>query len=163
MPLSDLTILGRIGLALLLGFALGLEREAKGHEAGLRTHILVCLGACLFTLSGTFGMPLEGIRHYTPALRADVSRVASQVVVGIGFLGGGTILRHQTTVRGLTTAANLWVAAAIGLACALGFTLGAVVITLVVLACLLFLKPVETWIAAIGHRARGGRPPDHDA
>lgn len=162
VPLSELTILGRIGLALMLGLLLGLEREAKGHEAGLRTHILVCIGACLFTLAGTFGLPVEGIRPYAPVLRSDVSRVASQIVVGIGFLGGGTILQQRNTVRGLTTAANLWVAAAIGLSCALGFYLGAVVVTVIVIACLLFLKPLEVWIAALGRRARGGPPPDAD-
>jgi putative Mg2+ transporter-C (MgtC) family protein len=162
VPLSELTILGRIGLAFILGFLLGLERESKGHQAGLRTHILVCLGACLFTLAGTFGLPLEGILPFAPAIRTDVSRVASQVVIGIGYLGGGSILRSGDTVHGLTTAANLWIAAAIGLCCALGFYVGALAGTGLSLVCLLLLKPVERWIARVGRSLRRGEPPDAD-
>jgi len=162
VPLPHHTIVLRIGLAFLLGFLLGLEREAKGHQAGLRTHILVCLGACLFTLAGTFGMPLEQILPFAPALRTDVSRVASQVVIGIGFLGGGSILRQGSAMKGLTTAANLWITAAIGLSCALGFYVGALTTAGLALFCLLLLKPVERWIAGVGKQLRKGAPPDAD-
>lgn len=163
MHLSELTLLGRIGLAFLLGALLGLERESKGHQAGLRTHILVSLGACLFTLAGTFGLPLDALAPFGVSVRTDISRVASQVVIGIGFLGGGSILRSGNTVHGLTTAANLWIAAAIGLCCALGFYVGALGGTGLALLCLLFLKPVERWIAQVGRRLRGDEPPDDDA
>ena len=97
----------RLLLAFGLGFVLGFERELRGHQAGLRTHILVCLGACLFTLcSIVVAVPLQG--DTTHEARADISRIASQIVVGISFLGGGAILRHDTQIKGLTTAANLW-------------------------------------------------------
>jgi putative Mg2+ transporter-C (MgtC) family protein len=158
LPLT--TLLARIGLAFGLGFLLGLEREVKGHEAGLRTHILVCLGACLFTLAGAYGMPLEALTQFSGAARVDVARVASQVVVGIGFLGGGAILRQGNTVRGLTTAAGLWIAAAIGLSCALGFFAPALIVTGFALFALLFFKPLEAWAARAGKRARHGNPPE---
>ncbi|MFY0581519.1 MgtC/SapB family protein [Cystobacter fuscus] len=120
MGLDDTTIVLRLLLAFGLGATLGLERELRGHQAGLRTHILVCLGSCLFTLSSLFvALPL--VSDTTHEARADISRIASQIVVGIGFLGGGAIIRHETRIKGLTTAANLWLTASVGLACGLGF------------------------------------------
>ena len=94
----------QIAIAAVLGAAIGLERELSAQPAGLRTHMLVCTGAALFTLAG---VGYDG---------SDPTRIAAQVVTGIGFLGGGAILREGATVRGLTTAASLWVTAAIGLA-----------------------------------------------
>lgn len=113
------TALLRLGISFGLGFALGIERELRGQSAGLRTHILVCLGSCLFTLTSLFAeQPLDADTHHE--VRADITRIASQVVVGIGFLGGGAILRHGASIRGLTTAANLWLTASVGLAVGMG-------------------------------------------
>jgi putative Mg2+ transporter-C (MgtC) family protein len=100
----DWVVLLQIGVAAALGAAIGLERELSAQPAGLRTHMLVSIGAALFTLAGV------------GFVGSDPTRIAAQVVTGIGFLGGGAILREGATVRGLTTAASLWVTAAIGLA-----------------------------------------------
>ena len=106
----------RIFVAALLGGAIGLEREYRAKEAGLRTHFLVALGSAVFMIVSAYGF--DGVMN-TPEHRWDVSRVAAQVVSGIGFIGAGTIIFHKSenVVRGLTTAAGLWVTAAIGLAC----------------------------------------------
>jgi putative Mg2+ transporter-C (MgtC) family protein len=141
--ISDHTIVVRLLVAAALGGVVGIERELRDQPAGFRTHMLVSLGACLFTLVGAFGFEAFEGRPSTEAVRADVTRVASQVVVGIGFLGGGTILRHGATVRGLTTAASLWVTAAVGLAVGMGFYLGAVATAVVAVVALAGLKPVE--------------------
>ncbi len=139
------TLIARIGLAALFAAVLGFERELKGQIAGLRTHILVSVGSCLFTVTGVFAAA-EWHTDQLGALQIDVTRIPSQVVVGIGFLGGGAILRHGASIRGLTTAANLWVAAAIGLACGLGMLFAAGFVTLLVLFVLAGLKPLETWL-----------------
>jgi putative Mg2+ transporter-C (MgtC) family protein len=114
----------RLALAAALGAAVGLERELREREAGLRTHLLVALGSALFTIAGAYGF------H---TLRTDPTRVAAQIVTGIGFLGAGAIIRQGFLVRGLTTAATLWVVAAIGLAVGAGYYSGAVIATAVVL------------------------------
>ncbi|WP_375768095.1 MgtC/SapB family protein [Archangium gephyra] len=119
MLVDQSTALIRLGISFGLGFALGFEREVRGQSAGLRTHILVCMGSCVFTLTSLFAeQPLGPDTHQE--VRADITRIASQVVVGIGFLGGGAILRHGANVRGLTTAANLWLTASVGLAVGFG-------------------------------------------
>ncbi|HEX5753765.1 MAG TPA: MgtC/SapB family protein [Archangium sp.] len=136
------TALLRLGISFGLGFALGFERELRGQGAGLRTHILVCLGSCLFTLTSLFAeQPLGAETHQE--VRADITRIASQVVVGIGFLGGGAILRHGTSVRGLTTAANLWLTASVGLAVGMGVPLLAVATVGLALFCLVGLRFLE--------------------
>lgn len=114
----------RLFMALVLGFALGLERELTNKYAGLRTHILVTLGACIFTIISIYGFPTfaQGdnvILHQATGIR-DTSRVAAQIVTGIGFIGAGTVLRNGPMVFGLTTAATLWIAASIGMACGAG-------------------------------------------
>ena len=114
----------RLVLAMVLGFALGLERELTNKYAGLRTHILVCLGACVFTLISIYGFPTFApgdnvIIDHATGIR-DSARVAAQIVTGIGFIGAGTVLRNGSTVMGLTTAATLWIAASIGMACGSG-------------------------------------------
>jgi putative Mg2+ transporter-C (MgtC) family protein len=140
--IDDTTAVLRLLLAFGLAFALGLERELRGQDAGLRTHILVSLGSCLFTLSSLFvSEPLGPDTH--PDVRADVTRIASQVVVGIGFLGGGAILRYGTTIRGLTTAANLWLTASVGLAVGLGFNTPAIAATGLTLFTLVGLRFFE--------------------
>lgn len=114
----------RITIAVIFGFCIGLERELTNKYAGLRTHILVCLGACVFTLISIYGFPTFApgdnvIIDQATGVR-DTSRVAAQIVTGIGFIGAGTVLRNGPVVLGLTTAATLWIAASIGMACGAG-------------------------------------------
>lgn len=128
----------RVLIAGGLGALVGLDRELKDHPAGLRTHILVSLGAALFTLAGAFSAVSAG-----DDIRVDPTRVAAQVVTGIGFLGAGAIIREGPTIRGLTTAAGLWVTAAIGTAVGLGFYEGALVTTGAAVLALFGLKSLE--------------------
>jgi putative Mg2+ transporter-C (MgtC) family protein len=130
----------RIILAAALGAGVGFERELSDQPAGLRTHILVSLGAALFTLVGTFGFTLG---THENLVRFDPTRVAAQVVTGVGFLGAGAILQQGLNVRGLTTAASLWVTAAIGTAVGLGYYAAATFTLGVAIVALLALKPVE--------------------
>lgn len=116
----------RLFAAGMLGGLIGLEREFRAKEAGLRTHFLVALGAALFML----------ISQYAFTGRFDASRVAAQVVSGIGFIGAGVIIFQKNVVRGVTTAAGLWVAAAIGLACGSGMYVIAIAATLMAVLCL---------------------------
>ena len=122
----------RIFVAAILGGAIGLEREYRAKEAGLRTHFLVAMGSALFMVVSAYGF--EGTM-ITESHRWDVSRVAAQVVSGIGFIGAGTIIFHKSenVVRGLTTAAGLWVTAAIGLACGGGMYIRSIAATVLVL------------------------------
>lgn len=110
---ADLVL--RIGAATAAGAAVGWEREAHGRMAGMRTHALVAIGACLFTLIGAYGFPELNRSH-----NVDPMRVAAQVVSGIGFIGGGAIIRDRGAIRGVTTAAALWASAALGMAAAAG-------------------------------------------
>ncbi|GHG94652.1 MgtC/SapB family protein [Comamonas sp. JC664] len=151
--MDEQTVTLRLALAALLGGVLGLEREVRGQAAGLRTHILVSLGACCFTLASVFIEVALG--PDTPeGTRGDISRIASQVVVGIGFLGAGVILRHNGQVTGLTTAANLWLTASVGLATGLGFPFAALTTTAIALMCLAGLRPLERAISR--YRVRRG-------
>lgn len=116
-----------------MGAAIGLEREYHAKEAGLRTHLLVALGSCLFMILSIYGFDfMLGREHVS----FDPSRIAAQVVTGIGFIGAGTIIFQKQVVRGLTTAAGLWVTAAIGLACGNGMYWVALITTAIVLASL---------------------------
>jgi putative Mg2+ transporter-C (MgtC) family protein len=130
-PVNVGQVVVQIVLATAMGAAIGLEREINAQPAGFRTHVLVSLGAMLFTLAGT------------QFVHADLSRVAASVASGIGFLGGGAILREGTNVRGLTTAASLWVTAAVGLAVGIRAYVAAAIVVVVVLAVLTVLKYVE--------------------
>jgi putative Mg2+ transporter-C (MgtC) family protein len=123
----------RLALAAALGGAVGIERELREREAGLRTHLLVALGSALFTIAGAYGFQ---------SLRTDPTRIAAQIVTGIGFLGAGAIIRQGLAVRGLTTAATLWVVAAIGLAVGAGYYSGALITTALVLFSLYPLRIV---------------------
>jgi putative Mg2+ transporter-C (MgtC) family protein len=133
LSLAELTF--RIALAAALGASIGLERELREREAGLRTHLLVSLGAALFTLVSAYGWSdwrfsnAEGIVF-------DPTRIAAQIVTGVGFLGAGAIIRQGLTVRGLTTAATLWAVAAIGMAVGAGYYWAAVLTTAAVLVSL---------------------------
>ncbi len=124
-------LLVQVVVAAALGAAVGFERELSAQPAGLRTHMLVSLGAALFTIAGA------------EVLGADPARVAAQVVTGIGFLGAGAILQQGVSVRGLTTAASLWVTAAIGTAAGIGYLAGAAITTGIVLVSLVILKQLE--------------------
>lgn len=137
----------RLLLALAMGFSLGLERELTNKYAGLRTHILVCLGACIFTLLSIYGFPTFADGDNVVITNAtgirDTSRVAAQIVTGIGFIGAGTVLRNGPMVFGLTTAATLWIAASIGMACGAGMYDVAIVATLLSVAVLTLIRVFE--------------------
>ncbi|MET0476755.1 MAG: MgtC/SapB family protein [Actinomycetota bacterium] len=109
---NDFELLGRLLLAAVLGGAIGAERELNDQAAGLRTHMLLTIGACLFTLISAYG--------FGGGVGTDPSRLAAQIVTGIGFLGGGAIVRHGLTVKGLTTAASIWATASVGVAIGAG-------------------------------------------
>lgn len=130
--ISNMEIIIRLILSSVVGGAIGIEREVSNRPAGLRTHILVSVGATLITLVSIYVFPT-----------GDPSRVASQIVSGIGFLGAGTILRTGDNITGLTTAASLWVCAGIGMAIGGGYYLGAFATAGIVLLSLMFLAPVE--------------------
>jgi putative Mg2+ transporter-C (MgtC) family protein len=125
----------RVGLAALLGGAIGLERELKHKPAGLRTNMFICLGAAMFTvlsaeLAGSFG--------------GDHTRVAAQIIPGIGFIGAGSILHSRGSVQGITTAATLFVVASVGMAAGGGLYLTAVCSTILIILSLILLGSVET-------------------
>ena len=128
-------VLLRLALAAAFGAAIGLEREIREREAGLRTHLLVSLGSALFTIVSAYGFHAFLASGQT-VVRADPSRIAAQIVTGIGFLGAGAIIRQGLSVRGLTTAATLWVVAAIGLATGAGYYSAAIVTTVLVIVSL---------------------------
>jgi putative Mg2+ transporter-C (MgtC) family protein len=145
--LTDLPSLGwegallRLAVAALLGGLIGLERELDEKAAGLRTHMLVSAGSALFTLVSAYGF-----REFLTNGRVvsfDPSRIAAQIVTGVGFLGAGVIFRQGFTIRGLTTAASLWLVAAVGMAAGAGYWQGAVIGTAVALASLRLLERVK--------------------
>ena len=130
-------------MAAALGSVIGFEREIREREAGLRTHILVAVGAALFTIVSAFGFrDILGSSGPSVLVRLDPSRIAAQIVSGIGFLGAGAIIRQGLSVRGLTTAASLWVVAAIGMAAGAGYYAGAVLATALGLVALWPLRAV---------------------
>jgi putative Mg2+ transporter-C (MgtC) family protein len=131
----------RVAVAAGLGGAVGIERELREREAGFRTHLLVSVGSCLFTLVSAYGFH-EFLVGGGNIVRADPTRIAAQIVTGIGFLGAGAIIRQGFSVRGLTTAATLWVVAAIGMASGAGYYSAAVITTALVLISLWPLRIV---------------------
>ena len=135
----------RIFVAAMLGGAIGLEREYRAKEAGLRTHFLVALGSALFMIVSAYGF--AGI-NLGEEQRWDIARIAAQVVTGIGFIGAGTIIFHKSenVIRGLTTAAGVWVTAAIGLACGGGMYIIATVSTALVLIGLEAFNLLIRWL-----------------
>src|SRR6056297_3276545 len=128
-----LTISFRLVLALIFGGIVGFERETSGRPAGLRTHLLVCIGSTLITIVSITGFPFT----------ADPARVAAQIVSGVGFLGAGTIMKEGLSIKGLTTAASLWVVAGIGLALGTGNYLAATITTAFVIIALSFLRQLN--------------------
>jgi|SRR5579884_904266 len=154
MP-TELELAGRLGAALLLGGAIGLERESSGQVAGLRTHMTVALGAALFGIVSAYGWTEFDVVRAQTNVQVDVTRVASNIVTGVGFLGGGAILKDGASVRGLTTAASLWVTAAVGLTVALGgYALGAVA-TIGLVFSLILLRGPRGWLR---HRSTAAVP-----
>ena len=136
--MSDLVILHRLLLITIIAGAIGYERERHGRAAGFRTHILVGIGSCLTMLTGL-------VLAADPAWSAhvDPTRIAAQVISGIGFLGAGTILRFRASIRGLTTAASLWAVGGIGLAIGAGFLRGGILTGLIVILVLFGFSPLE--------------------
>jgi putative Mg2+ transporter-C (MgtC) family protein len=129
----------RLALAAVLGGLIGMERELREREAGLRTHLLVAVGSALFTIVSAYGFDAF-LQSGADVVQADPTRIAAQIVTGIGFLGAGAIIRQGFSVRGLTTAATLWVVAAVGLAAGAGYYSAAIITTALVLVALYPLR-----------------------
>lgn len=149
--MSSSDIMLRLLLAAGLGAAIGLEREYRQKPAGLRTNILIAVGAALFTAASlTFGKDSNG----------SSDRIAAQIVTGIGFLGGGAILSNGTSVTGMTTAATIWVNAAIGMTAGAGEYAAAAAATAITLAVLVLLPPIERYFERRGDlpNTHQGRP-----
>ena len=151
-PFSDtfvealrLSVLGKLLLATVLGGAIGLEREFAGKSAGLRTNILICVGAALFT---QLSVDIARV-GFTPDGRpyGDTTRIAAQIVSGIGFLGAGAILRGSGSIIGLTTAATIWLVAAVGVAVGSGAYVDAIGATVLIILVLIGLRPLEARVA----------------
>ena len=137
------TVFGKLLIAAILSSFIGWERERRGRPAGLRTHLLVCVGVTLMMLvSEHIFVNYQGYKNDS-VLRIDPARIAAQVVTGIGFLGAGTIMRSRASIRGLTTAASLWLVAGIGLAVGSGFILPAVFATVIAIATLILIPFIE--------------------
>lgn len=152
MPdLSWAEVLLRIVVAGGLGAAIGLERELRERAAGLRTHLLVAVGSCVFTLVSAYAWHDFSFGH---GVNFDPTRIAAQIVTGIGFLGAGAIIRQGISVRGLTTAATLWVVAGIGMAAGAGYYRGAVLGAVVVLVALWPLRFLGRPLSARTQRGR---------
>lgn len=143
-------VLLRLTVAALLGGAVGAERELRERQAGLRTHLVVCVGSALFTLVSAYGFR-DFIEAGNVYARIDPTRIAAQIVTGIGFLGAGAIIRQGLSVRGLTTAATLWLVAGIGMAAGAGYYDGAIIATL---GALLTLGPLRVFAYRVIRRFR---------
>lgn len=133
----------KVLLAALLGFVIGIERDWSGKPAGIRTNMIIAVSSCLFTIlsaEGFFGAQM------------DASRVAAQIVTGVGFLGAGALIHTKNHIVGLTTAANIWLVAAIGMAVAVDFIGLALFVTVLVTFSLVFLKPLSNWLILKGQR-----------
>jgi putative Mg2+ transporter-C (MgtC) family protein len=139
-------------LAILLGGAIGLERESRGRPAGLRTHILVCLGATIIMIASTRMAIISQVLPSASRIQVDPGRIAAGIVTGIGFLGAGAIIRLGDLVRGLTTAGCIWFVAALGITIGQGLYALAIVSTVLALVVLLALTQVEKRIQPVVYR-----------
>lgn len=151
VTISYVEVVVRLLATVVLCGLIGLERETRDQAAGFRTHILLGLGAALFTLVSAYGFPeftRAALESGGRGVQFDPTRIAAQVVTGVGFLGAGAIIRRGLDVRGLTTAASLWAAAAIGMAAGAGFYFGAAATTAVVLAALYLLRGVRIYVVS---------------
>jgi putative Mg2+ transporter-C (MgtC) family protein len=145
----------RLTIGLVLGAIIGFERELHRQPAGFRTHSLVALGAALFTIISAYGFS---------GAQVDPTRIAAQIVSGIGFIGAGTILQYRGNIRGLTTAASLWSVAAIGTAAGAGLLVMAVIGTVLILVVLSLLDRVEAFVTrrlGLPTEAKTTRPEPH--
>jgi putative Mg2+ transporter-C (MgtC) family protein len=142
MAITPVEMLLRMGMSVILGAAVGYERERTGRPAGLRTHLLVSLASATFMLVST---QFVYYQHYAKddLITVDTSRIAASVVTGVGFLGAGAILRTGISIQGLTTAASLWLVAAVGLAAGGGMFVEAVIAAVITLFSLVILRRVE--------------------
>ncbi|WP_342771443.1 MgtC/SapB family protein [Paenibacillus sambharensis] len=138
--ISEMQVAVRLFVAVLLGGLIGFEREQNNHAAGLRTHIMVCMGSCLLMLLSAYGF--AAFAEETN-VRMDPARLAAAVITGIGFLGAGTILHTGKSITGLTTAASIWVVSAIGLSVGAGFYFASISATIIVLFTLWALNKAE--------------------
>ena len=141
--MPDVEFLGRLVLAALLGGAVGLEREIHGRPAGIRTYLILSLGTALLMVLSEYILVAYPIRYPELGLQGDPGRIAGQAITGIGFLGGGVIIRYKDSIRGLTTAACVWLVCSVGLAVGAGFYLLGVAVTLLTLLALIGLKAYE--------------------
>lgn len=144
--ISDWEMCYRLLLAALYGSLIGIQREHLFWTAGLRTHMLVCAGACLIMIVSAFGF---SVALTQPGTQLDPSRIAAQVVSGIGFLGAGSIMMRGEVIKGLTTAASLWAVAGIGLAVGGGLYMLGAVATFLILIILIAIRPVERMLRDI--------------
>ena len=135
--ITEVQMMVRLLLAAALGGIIGLERETHEKAAGFRTHILVCLGACLIMLTS-----IHLFNIYKGMGSLDPGRIAAQVVTGVGFLGAGTIIRSRTSIIGLTTAASLWSVAGIGLAIGSGLYIIGIFSAVLILSCLIVMSKI---------------------
>jgi putative Mg2+ transporter-C (MgtC) family protein len=144
MPISDLpwTLLGHLGIAAILGSIVGIERDLSGRPAGIRTNMIVAVGACLFAILSEHGYESAG---------EDPTRITSQIVTGIGFLGAGALLKGDGKILGLTTAADIWLVAAIGVAAGTGWYSLAIAATLIAAIGLPVLAPLSQYLERIGN------------
>lgn len=154
--LQNADFFARLFMATFLGAVIGIEREISGKEAGFRTHSLVSLGSALIMI-----VSVQVYDIYHSSSQVDPSRIAAQVVSGIGFLGAGAIIRGKAGVQGLTTAACLWVAAGIGLACGLGQYAPAIATTILVIAILALFSRVDRFFAKRIYKDRGEKDIKH--
>ena len=159
--LDAAVVLGRLAGATGLGLLLGIDRELDGHEAGARTHALIALGAAVFGAISVGAFGQFAVVGKPVNVTVDVSRVASYVAAGVGFIGAGTILKTGNHIKGLTTAASLWIAAAVGLAAGLGLWSAAVAGALLAFAALVADRPIGWLSARLRAQARDPqRPPE---
>ena len=153
---TEIELTLRLVVALLLGAVIGIERELQRMPAGFRTHALVSLGAAIFTVISAYGLT---------GPMSDPTRIAAQIVSGVGFLGGGAILHHGGTVRGLTTAASLWAVAAVGMAAGAGLLVIAVASTVLVIVGLEVFDRIERVMKrrlSIAPGQRGSKEDEHE-
>lgn len=144
-------MLPEVTVATLCGAAVGLDREMKNKAAGIRTHVLICVGVAIFTLVGTsFGK------------EADPTRVIGQIITGIGFLGGGVIFKQQDRVVGITSAAFIWFIAAVGVLCGLGYLLSAVILTLGFIGIAKLLIYVEKYLEEYRKKGEKGKETEEE-
>lgn len=136
-------ILVKISMSLILGLIIGLEREMTNKTAGLRTHILICLGSTMFTILSLHGFTTEVIQNGVRIVN-DPARIAAQILTGIGFIGGGAVLHYGANVYGLTTAATIWVTASLGMAVGVGSYELAIITTVVTFLVLVVIRKFES-------------------